>query len=88
MASTSKKRKEKAPDKSYIQDEESDDDMLNLILLDFELETFKPTSNESNDLFLNLLCDDNYNGWGMGDEGTDDHNDANEQCHFEDKKGV
>ncbi|KAL4576352.1 hypothetical protein LXL04_012444 [Taraxacum kok-saghyz] len=59
MASSSGTKKEKGPEKVYVEDSESDDDGIDLSFFDFFQETFKPTSNSCDDPFLNLLCDEN-----------------------------
>ncbi|KAL4582793.1 hypothetical protein LXL04_007352 [Taraxacum kok-saghyz] len=58
MASSSGKKKDKGPEKVYVQDSESDDDGVELSFFDFSQETFKPTLNSCDDPFLNLLCDE------------------------------
>ncbi|CAI9302433.1 unnamed protein product [Lactuca saligna] len=59
MASSSGTKKVKGPEKVYVRDEDSDDDLIDFSFLDFAPETFKPTSNLSDDPFLNILCDEN-----------------------------
>ncbi|KAL4582631.1 hypothetical protein LXL04_007188 [Taraxacum kok-saghyz] len=56
MASSSGKKKDKGPEKVYVQDSESDDDGVELSFFDFSQETFKPTLNSCDDPFLNHLC--------------------------------
>ncbi|KAL4590287.1 hypothetical protein LXL04_003215 [Taraxacum kok-saghyz] len=57
MASSSGKKKDKGPEKVYVQDSESDGDGVDLSFVDFSQETFKPTLNSCDDPFLNLICD-------------------------------
>ncbi|CAI9293687.1 unnamed protein product [Lactuca saligna] len=74
MASSSGTKKLKGPEKVYVRDEDSDDDLIGFSFLDFAPETFKPSSNLSDDPFLNILCDENKlrrNLDGMGDDDQD-----------------
>ncbi|KAL4579971.1 hypothetical protein LXL04_016142 [Taraxacum kok-saghyz] len=57
MASSSGKKKDKGPENVYVQDSESDDDGVDIGFFDFSEETVKPTLNNCDDSFLNLLCD-------------------------------
>ncbi|CAI9296592.1 unnamed protein product [Lactuca saligna] len=71
MASSFGSKNVKGPEKVYVKDEDSDDDLIDFRFLDFAPETFKPTSNLSDDPFLNILCDENVLRRtldGMGDE--------------------
>nr|KAJ0212579.1 hypothetical protein LSAT_V11C400205570 [Lactuca sativa] len=71
MASSSGTKKVKGLEKVYVRDEDSNDDLIDFSFLDFALETFKPTSNMSDDPFLNILCDENMlrrTVDGMGDD--------------------
>ncbi|CAI9297196.1 unnamed protein product [Lactuca saligna] len=69
----------------------TDDDLIDFSFLDFALETFKPTSNLSDDPFLNILCDENMlrrTVDGMVDDGNEvgvkelqhDHIDDQNDC--------
>ncbi|KAL4574138.1 hypothetical protein LXL04_020963 [Taraxacum kok-saghyz] len=57
--SSSGTKKEKGRGKVYVEDSDFDDDGIDISFFDFSQETFKPTSNSCDDLFLNLLCDEN-----------------------------
>ncbi|XP_023738192.1 uncharacterized protein LOC111886191 [Lactuca sativa] len=72
MASSSGTKKVKGPDKVYVRDEDSDDDLIDFSFLDFAPETFKPTSNLSDDPFLNMLCDENMLRRTLDGMGDDD----------------
>ncbi|CAI9300681.1 unnamed protein product [Lactuca saligna] len=78
----------------YVRDEEeSDDDRLELGLLDVEPYNFNPTSNLCNDPFLNILCDDKMlkNNQFEGDDGADVediHQEEHEHEHLEDENGL
>lgn len=73
MAESSRRRKKKDTKISYVRDEESDDDLLDLSFLDFEPDNFKLTSILCDDPFLNILCDDKMleNKQFEGDDETD-----------------
>ncbi|CAI9277062.1 unnamed protein product [Lactuca saligna] len=73
MASSSGTKKVKGPEKVYVRDEDSDDDLIDFSFLDFAPETFKPTSNLSDDPFLNMLCDENMLRRTLDGMGDDDH---------------
>ncbi|CAI9274845.1 unnamed protein product [Lactuca saligna] len=73
MASSSGTKKLKGPEKVYVRDEDSDDDLIDFSFLDFAPETFKPTSNLSDDPFLNMLCDENMLRRTLDGMGDDDH---------------
>ncbi|CAI9284732.1 unnamed protein product [Lactuca saligna] len=73
MASSSGTKKVKGPEKVYVRDEDSDDDLIDFSFLDFAPETFKPTSNPSDDPFLNMLCDENMLRRTLDGMGDDDH---------------
>ncbi|CAH1435536.1 unnamed protein product [Lactuca virosa] len=72
MASSSETKKVKGPEKVYVRDEDSDDDLIDFSFLDFAPETFKPTSNLSDDPFLNILCDENMLRRTLDRMGDDD----------------
>ncbi|CAI9272396.1 unnamed protein product [Lactuca saligna] len=72
MASSSGTKKVKGPEKVYVRDEDSDDDLIDFSFLDFAPETFKPTSNLSDDPFLNMLCDENMLRRTLDGMGDDD----------------
>ncbi|CAH1447328.1 unnamed protein product [Lactuca virosa] len=72
MASSSGTKKVKGPEKVYVRDEDSDDDLIDFSFLDFAPETFKPTSNLSDDPFLNILCDENMLRMTLDGMGDDD----------------
>ncbi|CAH1435250.1 unnamed protein product [Lactuca virosa] len=62
MASTSgtkKPKRPKVPEKTFLQDSDFDDEAFDFGFLDFSKETFKSPSKLCDDLFLNLLCDEN-----------------------------
>ncbi|CAH1452166.1 unnamed protein product [Lactuca virosa] len=62
----------KGLEKVYVRDEDSDDDLIDFSFLDFAPETFKPTSNMSDDPFLNILCDENMLRRTLDGMGDDD----------------
>ncbi|CAI9259680.1 unnamed protein product [Lactuca saligna] len=78
----------------YVRDEEeSDDDRLDLGLLDVEPDNFNPTSNLCDDPFLNILCDDKMlkNNQFEGDDEADVediHQEELEHEHLEDENGL
>nr|KAJ0213488.1 hypothetical protein LSAT_V11C400185940 [Lactuca sativa] len=72
MASSSGTKKVKGPEKVYVRDEDSDDDLIDFSFLDFAPETFKPTSNLSDEPFLNILCDENMLRRTLDGMGDDD----------------
>lgn len=78
----------------YVRDEEeSDDDRLDLGLLDVEPDNFNPTSNLCDDPFLNILCDDKMlknNQFERDDEADveDIHQEELEHEHLEDENGL
>ncbi|CAI9295973.1 unnamed protein product [Lactuca saligna] len=72
MASSSGTKKVKGPEKVYVRDEDSNDDLIDFSFLDFAPETFKPTSNLFDDPFLNMLCDENMLRRTLDEMGDDD----------------
>ncbi|CAI9288895.1 unnamed protein product [Lactuca saligna] len=89
MASTSgtKKRKgPKLPEKTYLSDSDSDDDVFDFSFLDFSEETFKAPSKLCDDHFLNLLYEENILRRSI--DGTVDDGDIpgvqqNEHAHLD-----
>ncbi|CAI9262366.1 unnamed protein product [Lactuca saligna] len=72
IASSSGTKKVKGNEKVYVKDEDSDDDLIDFSFLDFSPEFFKPTSNLSDDPFLNVLCDENMLRRTLDGMGEDD----------------
>ncbi|CAI9302895.1 unnamed protein product [Lactuca saligna] len=81
-------KKVKGPKMVYVRDKDSDDDLIDFSFPDFAPETFKPTSNHSDDPFLNILCDENMLRRtldGMGDDDQEpsvknpEHNNIDDQ---------
>nr|KAJ0199022.1 hypothetical protein LSAT_V11C600308110 [Lactuca sativa] len=89
MASTSgtKKHKEpKLPEKTYLPDSYSDDDVFDFSFLDFSEENFKAPSKLYDDHFLNLQFDENIlrrDIYGMVDDGDIPGVQQNEHAHLD-----
>ncbi|CAH1422539.1 unnamed protein product [Lactuca virosa] len=99
MAESSRRRKSKELKTTkktrirYVRDEESNDDLLDLGLLDVEEDNFNPTSNLCDDPFLNILCDDKMlknNQFERDDEVDveDIHQVEHEHEHLEDENDL
>ncbi|CAH1433751.1 unnamed protein product [Lactuca virosa] len=78
----------KGPEKVYVRENDSDDDLIDFSFLYFAPETFKPSLNLSDYPFLNILCDKNELRRaldGMGDDDKEADAKEPEHDHIDDK---
>ncbi|CAH1436204.1 unnamed protein product [Lactuca virosa] len=68
-----KNEKGKGPEKVYVEDSDSNDEVFDFSFLDFSQETCKPPSNLCNDPFRNFLCDENMLKRGIDGPGDDNN---------------